>query len=170
MVYQRDFYDRNGFITCKFCDSTISFTIMWHRVCHYWMWNKHDTLISKSPLPTNVLDVVNTPLPDTLDIDDSGGNNSCSLSNVARCSTILDKNTPPSEFSPDQNYDYTSGYPPICSQLHPPLVLNEHNHPFGIKNAKFQCFLNSVLQLIFSIFRNISYTSPFNSSMEGAIF
>ena len=133
------------------------------------MWNKHDTLISKSPLPTNVLDVVNSPLPDTLDIDDSGGNNSCSLSNVARCSTILDKNTPPSEFLPDQNYDYTSGYPPICSQLHSPLVLNEHNHPFGIKNPKFQSFLNSVLQLIFSIFRNISYTSPFNSSMEGAI-
>ena len=54
--------------------------------------------ISKSPLPTNVFDVVNTPLPGTLDTDDSGGNNSCSLSDVAECSTILDKNTPPQNF------------------------------------------------------------------------
>ena len=30
-------------------------------------------------------------------------------------------------------------------------------------------FLNSVLQLIFSIFRNNSYTSPFNSSTEGTL-
>ena len=30
-------------------------------------------------------------------------------------------------------------------------------------------FFNSVLQLIFSIFRNNSYTSPFNSSMEGPL-
>ena len=29
--------------------------------------------ISISPLATNVFDVVNTPIPDTLDIDDSGG-------------------------------------------------------------------------------------------------
>ena len=33
----------------------------------------------------------------------------------------------------------------------------------------FQCFFNSVLQLIFSIFRNNSYTSPFNSSTEGTL-
>ena len=30
-------------------------------------------------------------------------------------------------------------------------------------------FFNSVLQLIFSIFRNNSYISPFNSSTEGAL-
>ena len=34
------------------------------------------------------------PSPHTLDIDDSGGNNSCSLSDAAECSKILDKNTP----------------------------------------------------------------------------
>ena len=38
-----------------------------------------------------------------------------------------------------------------------------------LKNPKFQCFLNSVLQLIFSIFRNNSYTSPFNSSTDGTL-
>ena len=30
-------------------------------------------------------------------------------------------------------------------------------------------FFNYVLQLIFSIFRNDSYTSPFNSSTEGTL-
>ena len=54
--------------------------------------------LNKSPLPTNVSDTVNAPLPYTLDIDESGANNSCSLSDVAECSIILDKNTPPSEF------------------------------------------------------------------------
>ena len=96
--------------------------------------------ISKSPLPTNVFDVVNTLLPYILDIEDSGGNNSCSLSDVARCSTILNKNTPPSEFLPDRNNDYKSGDPWIFSQLHPPLLINQHKHPFGIKNPKFQYF------------------------------
>ena len=43
------------------------------------------------------------------------------------------------------------------------------NTPFGIKNPKFQCFFNSVLQLIFSIFRNNSYTCLFNSSTEGTL-
>ena len=54
--------------------------------------------LNKSPLPTNVSDTVNAPLPYTLDIDESGGNNSCSLSDVAECSIILDKNTPPRNF------------------------------------------------------------------------
>ena len=47
---------------------------------------------NKSHLPTNVFDTVNAPPPYTLDIDDSGGNNSCNLSDVAECSIILDKN------------------------------------------------------------------------------
>ena len=53
--------------------------------------------INKSPLPTIVSDTVNAPPPPppyTLDIDDRGGNNSCSLSDVAERSIILDKNTP----------------------------------------------------------------------------
>ena len=53
--------------------------------------------------------------------------------------------------------------------IYPPPLINEHKHPFGIKNPKFQCVLNSVLQLIFSIFRNNSYTSPFKSSTEGIL-
>ena len=42
-------------------------------------------------------------------------------------------------------------------------------HTFGIKNPKFLWFLDSVLQLIFSILRNTSYTYPFNSGTEGAL-
>ena len=109
------------------------------------------------------------PPPYTLNIDDSGGNNSCSLSDVADCSIILDKNTPPSEFLPDNNTVYTSGDTRISSQSRPLPLINEHKHPFGLKNPKFQCFLYSVLQSIFSIFRNNSYTSPFNSSTEGTL-
>ena len=73
------------------------------------------------------------------------------------------------EFLPDCNTVYTSGDTRIFSQSHPLPLITEHKHPFGLKNPKFQCFFNSVLQLIFSIFRNNSYTSPFNSSTEGTL-
>ena len=99
--------------------------------------------INKSPLPTNVSDTVHAPPPPpsfTLDIDDSEENNSCSLSDVAKCSIVFDKNTPPSEFLPDSNTVYTSGDTKIFSQSHPPPLINEHKHPFGLKNPKFQCF------------------------------
>ena len=76
---------------------------------------------------------------------------------------------PPSEFLTDSNTIYTSRDPGIFSQSHPPPLINEHKHTFGLKNPKFQRFFNSVLQLIFSIFRNNSYTSPFNSSTEGTL-
>ena len=47
--------------------------------------------------------------------------------------------------------------------------MKTNKHPFGLDNPKFQCFFNSVVQLTFSIFRNNSYTSPFNSSTEGTL-
>ena len=39
----------------------------------------------------------------------------------------------------------------------------------GVLSSHWLLLLNYVLQLIFSIFRNISYTSPFNSSTEGTL-
>ena len=77
------------------------------------------------------------PPPHTMDIDDNGENNSCSLSDVAECSRTLDKNTPPSGFLRDSNTGHMSGDTRIFSQLHLPLLKNEHNHHFGIKNPKF---------------------------------
>ena len=92
---------------------------------------------NKSPLPTNVSYCEWPPAPPyTLDIDDSGGNNSCSLSDVAECSIILDINTPPS----DCNTVYTSGDTKIFSQSHPLPLITEHKHPFGLNIPKFQCF------------------------------
>ena len=85
--------------------------------------------LNKSPLPTNVSDTVNAPLPYTLDIDESGGNNSCSLSDVAECSIILDKSTPPSEFLPDYNTVYTSLDTRVFSRSHPLPLIIEHKHP-----------------------------------------
>ena len=41
--------------------------------------------------------------------------------------------------------------------------------PLWHKEPQFQYFINSVLQLIFSIFRNNNYTSHFNSSTEGTL-
>ena len=102
--------------------------------------------INESPLPTNVSGTVNAPPPYTMDIDDSGGNNSCSLSDVAECSIILDKNTPPSEFLPDYNTVYTSGDTRLFSQSHPLPLITEHKHPFGLKNPKVQCFLYARLK------------------------
>ena len=92
------------------------------------------------------------------------------LRDATKCSAVPYKNTPPSEIlTADINNHPTSGEPRIFSQLHPPPVIKEHKHPFGIKNPKFQCYLNSVLQLIFFIFRKTSYTSPFNSSTDGVL-
>ena len=79
--------------------------------------------INKSPLPANVSDTMNAPLPlpYTQDINDT---------------------TP---------YKWTQT-------------------PFWLKEPQIPIFFfNYVLQLIFSIFRNNSYTSPFNSSMEGTL-
>ena len=46
----------------------------------------------------------------------------------------------PSEFLPDRNTDYTSGDSRIFSQLHPPLLMNEHKHPFGLITPNYNVF------------------------------
>ena len=54
-------------------------------------------------------------------------------------------------------------------QLVPPFILNKHIHPFGISNPKYHCYINSVIQLLFSILRTISHNFQFDSSMEGSL-
>ena len=51
---------------------------------------------------------------------------------------LLDKNIPPfPEFLPVSNTVYTSGDTRMLSQSHPSPLINEHKHPFGLKNLKF---------------------------------
>ena len=50
-----------------------------------------------------------------------------------------------------------------------PFILNKHIHPFGIINPKNHCYMNSVIQLLYSILRTISQNFQFNSSTEGSI-
>ena len=37
----------------------------------------------------------------------------------------------------------------VSCQLHPSFIINKHAHSFGISNPKYQCCLNSVIQLLF---------------------
>ena len=48
-------------------------------------------------------------------------------------------------------------------------ISNKHIHPFGIINPQNHCYMNSVIQLLFSILRTISQNFQFNSSTEGSI-
>ena len=50
-----------------------------------------------------------------------------------------------------------------------PFILNKHIHPFGIINPKNHCYMNSVIQLLFSILRTISHNFQFDSSTGGSI-
>ena len=49
-----------------------------------------------------------------------------------------------------------------------PFILNK-TPPFGIINPKNHCYINPVIQLLFSILRTISHDFQFNSSTEGSI-
>ena len=55
----------------------------------------------------------------------------------------------------------------LASCTHHLLQMNIHT-PLALRISN-SIFLNYVLQLIFSIFRNTSYTSPLNSSTEGTL-
>ena len=50
-----------------------------------------------------------------------------------------------------------------------PFILKKHIHPFGILNPKNYWYMNSVIQLIFSILKTISHNFQFNSSTEGSL-
>ena len=130
-----------------------------------------DICINKPPLPTDVCDDVNTPISciNTTDIDDIERFSSYSLSNIAKCSAIPCENIPPSVLLRDENLNdtYVSRDTQPSCQLIPPFILNKHIHPFG--NPKYHWYLNSVIQLLFSIPRIISHNFQFNSSTEGSL-
>ena len=86
----------------------------------------------------------------------------------AKCSTITCENIHPSVFFGDGNLNNT--YVPRDSrtscQLVSPFIINKHNHPFGICNPKYQCYLNCVIQALLPILRTIRHNFQFNSSTD----
>ena len=105
----------------------------------------------------------------TTDIDDVEGSNSYSLRDIAKCSTLPYENIPPSGLLGDENNTHVSRDTEASCHLVAPFILNIHIHPFGIINPKNRCYMNSVIQLLFSILRTIRHNFQFNSSTEGSI-
>ena len=125
------------------------------------------------PLPTDVFEYVNTPISciKTKDIDYVTGSNSCSLKYIAKCFTSPYENIPPSGLLGDENLSktYVSRDAEAYCHLVTLLIFNKHIHPFGKGNPKYHCYMNSVIQLLFSILRTISHNFEFNSSTDGSL-
>ena len=121
----------------------------------------------------DLFEFINIPISciTTTDIDDVEGSNPYSLRDIAKCSTLPYENIPPSGLLGDENSNYThvSRDAEASCHLVAPFILNKHIHPFGIINPKLHCYMNSVIQLLFSILRTISQNSQLNSSTEGSI-
>ena len=85
--------------------------------------------------------------------------------------TIPCENIPSSVFLGDDNVNntYVSGDSRTSWQLDPPFMINKHSNPLGICNPKYQCCLNSVIQMLLPILRTISYNSQFKSRTEGSL-
>ena len=66
------------------------------------------------------------------------------------------------------NNTYVSRDAQATCQLVPPFILKKRMHHFGISNPKYHCYINAVIQLLFSILRTISHDFQFNSSTEGS--
>ena len=130
-----------------------------------------DIYINKPPLPTDVFEDVNTPIPciNTTDIGGIEGYDSYSLKYIAKCSTLSYENIPPSVLLGDENLNNTYVSRDASCQLVPLFILNKHIHPFGISNPKNHCYMNSVIQLLFSILRTIGHNFQLNSSPKGSL-
>ena len=51
----------------------------------------------------------------------------------------------------------------------PKLTSSSHVHPFGIKNPKNHCFINVILQFIYSVLRSTQQKIYINNCVEGKI-
>ena len=63
------------------------------------------------------------------------------------------------------NYEVYSGNLPYI----PKLTSSSHVHPFGIKNLKNHCFINAILQIIYSVLRSTQHKIHINNCVEGKI-
>ena len=121
-----------------------------------------DICVNKPPLPTDVFDAVNNPISciHTTALDYIEGSNGYSLTNIAKYSRIPCENRPSSVFSGMKIWiTHVSRDSRISYQLVPTFIINKHIRPFGICNAKYQCYLNTVIQLLLPIFRTIRHIS-----------
>ena len=124
-----------------------------------------NTCINKPPLPTDLFEFINNPISciTTTDIVDVEGSNSYSLRDIAKCSSLPHENIPPSGLLGDENSinTHVSRDAEASCHLVAPFILNKHIHPFGIINPKNHCYMNFVVQLLFSIHRKISQNFQF---------
>ena len=91
------------------------------------------------------------------------------MRDIAKCSTLPYENIPPSGLLGDENNTHVSRDTDASCHFVAPFILNMYTHPFVIINPKNHCYMNSVIQLLFSILRTISNNFQFNSSTEGSI-
>ena len=69
----------------------------------------------------------------------------------------------------NSNHTHVSKDAEASCHLVASFILQKHMHPCGIFKPKNHCYMNSVIQLLFSILRTISQNFQFNSSTEGSI-
>ena len=67
------------------------------------------------------------------------------------------------------NYTHVSKDAKASCHLVAPFIFNKHIRPFVIINPKNHCYMDYVIQLLFSMLRTISQNLQFNSSTEGSI-
>ena len=93
------------------------------------------------------------------------------LSQKSRTRTQSEVTPPPSQQACGEkvgvsNYEvYNSGNLPHI----PKLTTSSHVHHFGIRNPKNHCFVNVILQIIYSVFEDHSPKMYFNNCVEGRI-
>ena len=132
-----------------------------------------DICIDKPPLQTDVFDGVNTPISciNTTEIDDIERSRWYSLKDIAKYSTIPYENIPPLVLVGDGNLSntYVSRNAKASCRLLPPVILNNHIHPFRVSSPKCHWYMKSVTQFLFLILRTISYNFQFNFSTEDSL-
>ena len=132
-----------------------------------------DTCINKPPLPTDLFEFMNTPIPciTTTNIDDVEGSNPYSLRDIAKCSTLPYENIPLLN-----SWEMKIQITLMCQEklrhlaIWLPLFYFVQTYaPLRNYYPQNHCYMNSAIQLLFSILRTISQNFQFNSIAEGSI-
>ena len=135
--------------------------------------NFETVLVNIPLLPAHILYGVTTPFSgiNTTDINDFENTNLIFYT-ISPSVLLSYEDTSPPKYLENVNfndYTYVSGDLRLCCQLFPPYAIDKHMLPFGIKNPKNHCYLNSVIQTLMPILRTIGYTCQFISKTEGSL-